>query len=147
MTAQSDCIFCRIVDGEIPSHTVYEDDAVMAFLDANPLARGHTLIIPKAHHPTTDGLPEAVGAAIGRSIARLTPAVERAVDADASTIGINNGEAAGQEVDHMHAHVIPRTEGDGGGTIHSVMGASMGDGTAADDDDLAEIAEDIADEL
>lgn len=141
--SEEDCIFCAIVAGEIDSHTVYEDDAVMAFLDANPLVEGHTLIIPKDHHPTTEGMPASVGAAIGRTIAQLTPAIEAAVDADASTVGINNGPAAGQEIEHCHAHIVPRYEDDGGGMIHSIVGSP----TEGDHEELAALAGDIQAEI
>ena len=136
---ESDCIFCQIVDGEIPSHTIYEDDAVMAFLDANPLTEGHTLIIPKDHYSTMDEMPDAVGAAIGRALTQLAPVVENSVGANASTIGINNGEDAGQEIPHVHAHVIPRTPDDHGGSIHSIFSSTPEIG----DDELAELAQDI----
>ena len=117
-----DCIFCSIVDGEIPSRTVYEDDTVFAFLDVNPLAAGHTLVIPKAHHERLNDVPDDVASDLYAALHDLVPAVEAAVDAPASTVAFNNGEAAGQEVPHVHAHIVPRTEGDGGGPIHSMFG-------------------------
>jgi histidine triad (HIT) family protein len=117
-----DCIFCRIVDGEIPSYTVYEDHDTLAFLDANPLARGHTLVIPKAHHQHLQDLPVELAGALGETLARVAGAVETAVDAPASTVAYNNGEAAGQEVPHVHAHVVPRFEDDGVGPIHGLFG-------------------------
>lgn len=135
-----DCIFCGIVAGEIPSHAVYEDEETMAFLDANPLARGHTLVIPKEHHERVDDLsPDAAGA-VGRTVAVVAPAVEDAVDAPASTIAYNNGEAAGQEVPHVHAHVVPRAPGDGGRPIHALF-----DGVDMGEDALAAVAEAVAD--
>ncbi|WP_276273351.1 HIT family protein [Haloarcula litorea] len=117
-----DCIFCQIVDGEIPSRTVYEDDTVLAFLDANPLARGHTLVIPKAHHERVGEMPSDVAAAVFAAVNDLTPAVEAAVDAPGTTVAFNNGEAAGQEVPHAHCHIVPRFESDGGRPIHSLFG-------------------------
>ncbi|WP_336360343.1 HIT family protein [Haladaptatus sp. ZSTT2] len=116
-----DCIFCKIIAGEIPSRTVYEDDNVLAFLDVNPLTKGHTLVIPKAHHRTVADLPDALGEAVFEALYHLTPAVEEAVSADGSNIGVNNGTAAGQEVQHVHAHIVPRFEGDGGGAVHSII--------------------------
>jgi len=136
----TDCIFCAIANGELPSHTIYEDDTILAFLDANPLVDGHTLVIPKRHHETTDDMPASVGAELGRVVTTLAPAVEAAVDADASTIGVNNGPAAGQEIDHIHAHIIPRHEGDGGQPIHGVVGTQ----TEADDEELERIADAIS---
>jgi histidine triad (HIT) family protein len=117
-----DCIFCAIVAGDIPSRTVYEDDDVLAFLDASPLARGHTLVIPKEHYETLGDVPEDAATAVFRTLHQLTPATEDAVDADASNVGFNNGAAAGQEVPHVHGHVIPRFKDDGGSPIHAVAG-------------------------
>lgn len=135
-----DCIFCAIVAGDIPSRTVFEDDLVMAFLDANPLAPGHTLVIPKDHHETLGDVPEDLAAHLFGALHRLTPAVEHAVDAQGSNVAFNNGEAAGQEVPHVHAHIIPRFDGDGGNPIHAVAGARPD----LSDDELDRIAEDIS---
>jgi len=135
-----DCIFCQIVDGDIPARVVYEDDDVLAFLDANPMAPGHTLVVPKHHHETLGDLPEAAGSAVFAALHRLAPLVEDAVDADASTVAFNNGEAAGQEIPHVHGHVIPRFEGDGGGPIHAVAGSRPD----LSDDELDAIADDVA---
>ena len=137
----SDCIFCSIVDGEIPGHVVHEDEATLAFLDANPLAEGHTLVIPKAHHERVNDLPADVASAIGRAIAVVAPAVEDAVDAPASTISYNNGEAAGQEVPHVHAHVVPRSSDDGGRPIHALFSDPPDLSDSELDDLTARIAE------
>ena len=108
----SDCIFCKIVAGEIPSFKLYEDDDVFSFMDINPLHDGHCLIIPKAHYPNIFEAP-------GDVLAKLMPVVgrmARAVNASLSPDGINimqaNGEAAGQSVFHIHFHVLPRAMGD-----------------------------------
>jgi len=135
-----DCIFCRIVDGELPARVVYEDDDVLAFLDANPLAPGHTLVVPKAHHETLGDLPADEGEAVFAALHRLTPVVEDAVDADGSNVAFNNGEAAGQEVPHVHGHVIPRFEDDGGRPVHAVAGSRPD----LSDDELDAIADDIS---
>ena len=131
-----DCIFCAIVAGDIPSRTVYEDDSVLAFLDANPLARGHTLVVPKDHYETIGDMPEDTAAAVFDALYRLVPAIEDAVGADASNVGFNNGAASGQEVPHVHGHVVPRFEGDGGGPIHAVAG----DRPDLSDDELDDVA-------
>jgi histidine triad (HIT) family protein len=128
------------VAGDIPSRTVYEDDDVVAFLDANPLAPGHTLVIPRDHYETLSDLPDDDGAAVFDALHRLTPAVEDAVDADASNVAFNNGEAAGQEVPHVHGHVIPRFEDDGGNPIHAIVGSRPD----LSDDELDDIADDIS---
>ncbi|WP_435334563.1 HIT family protein [Haloarchaeobius sp. TZWWS8] len=135
-----DCIFCKIVDGDIPSRTVYEDDDVFAFLDVNPLADGHTLVIPKDHHETIEDMPADVAKELFAAVHELVPAVEDAVDADGSTVAFNNGEAAGQEVPHVHCHIVPRFDGDGNGPIHALFG---GPGEM-DDDELDAIAERIS---
>jgi histidine triad (HIT) family protein len=134
-----DCIFCGIVDGGVPSRTVYEDDTVVAFLDANPLAPGHTLVVPKAHHERLNDAPADVAADLFRAVHELAPRVESAVDADATTVGVNNGEAAGQEVPHVHVHLVPRFEGDSGGPIHAVAGSRPD----LSDEELDDIAADI----
>jgi len=134
-----DCIFCSIADGVAPSHRVYEDEETCAFLDANPLARGHTLVIPTAHYERVNDMPADAAGAVGRTVARVAPAVEDAVDAPASTIAYNNGRAAGQEVPHVHAHVVPRFADDGAGPVHALFGGADG----ADDAELAAVAEDV----
>lgn len=135
-----DCIFCKIVAGDIPGRIVRETETTLAFLDANPLAPGHTLVIPKDHHPRLADLPNDVAADVYREVQELVPRAEAAVDADAVTVGINDGEAAGQEVPHVHAHVIPRFEGDGGGPIHGVAGTPPD----LSDDEMDDIAERIS---
>ena len=114
------CVFCRIAKGEAPALNVYEDEKAVAFLDIHPSAPGHTLIIPKAHVARVEDLPENDAAALFRALHRLVGPIQVAVDASASTIGINNGRESGQEVPHVHIHVIPRSRGDRGGIIQGV---------------------------
>lgn len=114
-------IFEQIVDGDIPAQIVYETDDVVAFLDANPLATGHTLVVPKEPYTRLHDTPPELSTAVFNAVHTLSGAISNAVDADSTTIGINDGAAAGQEVPHLHVHIIPRFDGDGGGTIHSVM--------------------------
>jgi len=135
-----DCIFCSIVAGEIPGRIVYEDESTLAFLDANPLTEGHTLVVPREHYERVNDLPGDVAGAIGEAIATVAPAAEAAADVPASTIAYNNGEAAGQEVPHVHAHVIPRSEDDGGRPIHSLFSARP----ELSDDELDDVADRIA---
>jgi histidine triad (HIT) family protein len=135
-SAETDCVFCSIVDGAIPSHTVYEDDSVLAFLDANPLAPGHTLVIPKSHHERLQDLPEEAASRVYTVAHRLTEAAEASVDADATTVAVNDGAAAGQEVPHVHCHVVPRFDDDGGGPVHAAFGERP-DLSEADLDDIA----------
>ncbi|ELY45691.1 HIT family protein [Natronorubrum sulfidifaciens] len=135
-------IFTQIVDGEIPARIVYEDETTIAFLDANPLAPGHTLVIPKAEYERVNDMPEDVAADVYATIHRLVPAVEESVDADASTIAFNNGEAAGQEVPHVHCHIVPRFEDDSAGPIHSIFS----DAGSFSVDDLDQLTEDLSDD-
>lgn len=107
------CIFCRIIKGEIPGTRVYEDDDVLAFLDINPIAPGHTLVIPKGHYETLVDIPDGVGAKIFPVLSRVGKAVMAALKADGFNCLQNNFAAAGQIVFHSHWHVIPRFEGDG----------------------------------
>lgn len=132
-------IFSQIVEGEIPARVVYEDETTLAFLDANPLAPGHTLVVPKDEYERLNDVPEDVADDLYDTIHRLVPAVETAVDAPATTVAFNNGEAAGQEVPHVHCHIVPRFEDDGGGPIHAVAGETPD----LEDDELDEIADDI----
>jgi len=118
-----DCIFCQIIAGNIPGRIVHETDDTVAFLDANPLAKGHTLVIPKEHHERLDDVPSEEATGLYSALHEVVPAVEDAVDAPATTIAFNNGEEAGQEVPHVHAHVVPRFDGDGGGPVHSMFGS------------------------
>jgi histidine triad (HIT) family protein len=131
-----DCIFCAIVDGDIPANVVHETETTLAFLDANPLSRGHTLVIPKAHHHRLNDLPAPLAGDVFETLHAAVPAVEDAVDADATTVAFNNGEAAGQEVPHVHAHVVPRFAGDGGRPIHALVPDSP-DLSEAELDDIA----------
>ena len=109
----SDCIFCKIVKGEIPSSKVYEDEDVYAFLDIGPLSWGHTLVIPKKHVERITGmLPDEV-AALMRVVPKLAEAVIRATGAEGLNVLQNNGRVSGQAVDHLHVHLIPRHAGDG----------------------------------
>ncbi|MFB6282768.1 MAG: HIT family protein [Halobacteria archaeon] len=139
----TDCIFCKIVDGEIPSRTVYEDDEVIAFLDVNPLSRGHTLVVPKEHEASLDDLGDEVHDAVIETVHGIAPDVTEAVDAPAYNLGINNGPEAGQEVPHVHYHVVPRFEGDGGGPIHAIMPSPP----EIPDGEMDDIEEAVGDEI
>jgi histidine triad (HIT) family protein len=108
-----DCIFCKIIKGEIPCFKLYEDDHTLAFMDINPAHEGHALVVPKAHAGDLLTIePEAIAA-----VAVTARRVARAVDATLAPDGLNllqcNGEAAGQSVFHLHMHVLPRAGGDG----------------------------------
>lgn len=105
------CIFCRIARKQAPASCVYEDENVMAFLDIMPLNEGHPLVIPKEHYETIFEIPEELIAYLHRIVKRVALAIEKAAKADGISIFQQNGKAAGQEIFHLHVHVVPRYEG------------------------------------
>lgn len=107
------CLFCKIVAGEIPATRVYEDEAVLAFLDIGPISDGHTLVIPKQHCTRVHECDPEILSAVATRLGRIAQAVVEAMDADGYNVLANNGRAAGQLVEHMHFHIIPRKAGDG----------------------------------
>lgn len=107
-----DCIFCKIVNNEIPSVKVYEDDRVFAFLDINPLNPGHLLIIPKAHAATIHEISEADFVAVASATHKLAAAVKKALNPEGINLMQLNGKAANQVVPHLHMHIVPRWSGD-----------------------------------
>ena len=109
----SDCIFCRIVAGEIPCTKVYEDDLCLAFMDIGPLADGHTLLIPKKHYEFLYEMPPDEVAHLARRLPAMAKAVQEAMGAEGLNVLQNNGRVSGQAVPHVHFHFIPRVEGDG----------------------------------
>jgi histidine triad (HIT) family protein len=115
------CVFCRIVAGEIPAEVVGRSADCVAFLDVQPLADGHTLVVPRAHVPTIEALEEPAADDLFRLVRRLADPVRRAVDAVGTTIGVNNGEASGQTVPHVHVHIVPRWHDDGAGSVHTIF--------------------------
>ena len=107
------CLFCRIVAGEIPAAKVYEDDLVFAFLDIAPINKGHVLVIPKEHHESSSTIPEATAGRMFRVGSRIGVALRRKFDYDAFNLHLADGTAAGQVVMHAHLHVVPRGVEDG----------------------------------
>jgi histidine triad (HIT) family protein len=101
------CIFCRIVRGQLPSHKVYEDERCIAFLDINPFSKGHTLVSPKAHGETIWEMEEQEIGELFKTASKVSKAVMVATQADGFRLVQNNGEAANQAVPHVHVHVIP----------------------------------------
>jgi histidine triad (HIT) family protein len=117
----ADCIFCKIAEGAIPSMKVHEDAHTFAFLDINPLTIGHALVIPKRHYARLEDMAPSEQAALMAAIMRLVPAIQKGAGAPSSNVAFNNGPESGQEVPHVHCHVIPRREGDGGGPVHAII--------------------------
>ncbi len=126
----SETIFSKILSGELPSYKVYEDEKVLAFLDINPISRGHTLVIPKEPAETLDQLSDDSSAAIGRVMPRLCRAVVKATGTKQYNILQNNGSLAHQAVFHVHFHIIPKSESHG-------LGVGWKPGELPDGDELA----------
>lgn len=118
---QKPCLFCGIVRKEIPARIVYENGEVLAFLDIAPRAPGHTVVIPKVHARTLVDLSDAASEALIRGVKKVSSRLLDVLGADGLTIGINHGPAGGQEVDHVHVHLMPRFTGDGGYSVQSVV--------------------------
>ena len=114
----TDCIFCKIINGELPSSKIYEDDKLLAFLDIQPINKGHVLIIPKQHKVLIAELDNKI---LGDMISLANKINQAIRQSDIKSEGINlflaDGEAAGQEVFHVHLHIIPRFQKDGFGFI------------------------------
>lgn len=111
--ANVSCVFCSIVAGDAPSSVVHEDDVSLAFMDLAPVSEGHTLIVPKAHYAGLEALPEDVGAHLWTVAHRIGRAVRRtSLRCEGVSLTLADGEAAGQEVFHVHLHVFPRYPGD-----------------------------------
>ena len=109
---EEDCLFCKIVSGEINSEKVYEDDSIIAFLDIFPAAPGHTLVIPKNHFDTLNNTPDSILAQLISVAKKASRAVTRAFNADGVNLFQNNGEVAGQIIHHVHFHIVPRFAND-----------------------------------
>jgi histidine triad (HIT) family protein len=106
------CIFCKIAAGSIPSARVFETDHAVAFLDIHPVNLGHILLVPKAHFAHLSDLPDDLAAHAGMLLPRLCRAVLSATGAEALNVIVNHGPAAGQTIDHVHWHLIPRRADD-----------------------------------
>jgi len=114
MTHDPNCIFCKIIDGEIPSAKVYEDDDVFAFLDISQVTKGHTLIVPKTHVKNIYETKEDVASTLFARVPKVARAIEKAFNPVGMNVLSNTGEFAGQSVFHLHIHLIPRyDESDG----------------------------------
>lgn len=133
---ETKCLFCGIGRKEIGAEVIYEDDGNMAILDIHPSALGHAMIIPKAHYETILDVPEKELRPLFSAVKSTTLLLLKSLRPDGFTIGINQGKASGQLVDHLHIHVIPRFLDDGGSSIHSVV-----------DNKSAETIQEIADRI
>lgn len=116
-----DCIFCQIANGEQEAFKLIENEHAVAFLDINPLTDGHTVVIPKKHYERLVDIPSNELAELFKVVKTVNQALTSTLDAAGSNIGINDGKQAGQAIPHLHAHIIPRYQGDGGGSFHSIV--------------------------
>jgi histidine triad (HIT) family protein len=107
------CIFCKIIKGEIPCTKIYEDPEVLAFMDIGPVVKGHTLVIPKAHHNPLMDTPPKILQKLITVVQTIARAQKKGLEADGINVSQANGAAAGQVVPHIHFHVIPRFTTDG----------------------------------
>lgn len=112
MGMNTECLFCKIIKGEIPSIKVWENEYSYAFLDIRPVHPGHVLLVPKEHHANLYDMPDVLLANMAPAIKKLAVAVKKSVAADAINIGMNNDPAAGQVVFHAHIHIMPRYKND-----------------------------------
>jgi histidine triad (HIT) family protein len=108
-----DCIFCKIVKGEIPCTKLFENKDAMAFLDIMPVNKGHALVIPKNHFENIEDMPEEVLSEVMKAVKKVAPAVRKGVQAEGFNVQMNNGAVAGQVVFHAHLHIVPRFDNDG----------------------------------
>jgi histidine triad (HIT) family protein len=132
------CLFCKIIKGEIPSAKVYENGKILAFLDINPVNPGHTLVIPKTHYANLVETPEDVLDEMIRAVKKIASAILQATGAEGFNLGVNNGKPAGQLILHTHFHIMPRRAGDG---LKHWPGKPYREG------EMAEVAEKIRGEL
>lgn len=114
-----DCVFCKIVEGKIPAKVIMESERSIAFLDAFPVAKGHTLVIPKKHYEKLQSISPEDNADLFGLVHKIIPKIDALTGA--SLVAIHNGKDAGQEVPHVHIHLIPRHKSDSAGAVHSMF--------------------------
>lgn len=115
------CLFCDIIRKKREAHIIYEDDSVVALLDIFPCAMGHTLVIPRRHMETIIEMQDTEISSFWKGVQTVVSLLMEKLSPHGFTIGINHGKVSGQAIEHMHVHIIPRYEGDGGGSLHSVV--------------------------
>ena len=114
-----DCIFCKIVSKEIPTKILYEDDDTLSFLDAFPVAKGHTLVIPKAHFPQIQDMSDVVNQKLFNTVHKIMPKIDSIKGS--TLVLIHNGKDSGQEIMHVHVHLIPRGPDDRGDNVDKMF--------------------------
>ena len=134
-----DCIFCKITRGEIPTKVLTETENSIAFLDAFPLAKGHTLVIPKIHHEKIQDLTSEENSDLFSTVHKIISKVDTLTGS--TLVAIHNGKEAGQEIPHVHVHLVPRSADDSGGPIHCLFESILN----VSDSELNEIYEKLKD--
>lgn len=119
-----DCIFCKIAKKEATAKILYEDENAIAFLDVMPSAPGHTMVIPKRHAPTLIEFSDAELAALFAAVKKTDELLVAKLAPDGMTIGVNQGKASGQVVNHLHVHLMPRWHNDNGQTVQSLVNSA-----------------------
>ena len=114
-----DCIFCRIIKKEIPAKIILETEHSLAFLDAFPLTKGHSLVIPKKHYEKIQEIPQKENADLFETVRKVIAKVDKLTDA--TLVAVHNGKKSGQEVPHVHVHLIPRSPEDQAGPVHNMF--------------------------
>ncbi len=115
------CLFCKIAQKEIPAKIIYEDQETMAFLDINPCSQGHLLVIPKKHYQNLNEIPKEKLNSLFETVQKMTHLLEKKLEVSSFNIGWNHGQAAGQVINHLHIHIIPRKKDDGGGSLQTII--------------------------
>jgi len=134
-----DCIFCKIINGEIPTKIIAKTENSIAFLDAFPLTKGHTLVIPKKHHEKIQDMSPEENSDLFSTVQKIISKVDKLTGA--TLVAIHNGKEAGQEIPHLHVHLVPRSADDSGGPIHCLFDSTLN----VSDSELNEIYEKLKD--
>ena len=114
-----DCVFCKIASGEIPAKILTETENSIAFMDAFPLTKGHSLVIPKKHYEKIQDIPSEENSELFDTVQKVISKVDTITGA--TLLAVHNGKESGQEIPHVHVHLIPRSESDGAGPVHSMF--------------------------
>lgn len=123
-STDDNCIFCKIAQKKIDAKIIDENENAIAFLDAFPLTAGHTLVITKNHYAKLQDVEFGQINQLFSLVNKILPSIEKGTGVQGTLIAIHNGKDAGQEIPHLHVHIVPRKLGDGGGSIHSMFDSS-----------------------
>jgi histidine triad (HIT) family protein len=123
-TTVDNCIFCKIAQKKIDAKIIDENENAIAFLDAFPLTAGHTLVITKNHYAKLQDVDYDQINQLFSLANKILPSIEKGTGVQSTLIAIHNGKDAGQQIPHLHVHIVPRKSGDGGNAIHSMFGSS-----------------------